>query len=385
MDFSLSSEHQALKDMSRRFVETEFPREKILQWVHDKVEPPRETFLKLGELGVFGFLLPPEYSGLEKVDPTGMVVFVEELSRASSALATHYGRAAVIVGPQIARFASQQQKDLVLPKVVRGEVQLALCLTETEAGSDAAAISTRAEEQADGSYLINGTKMYNSQIESAGFAVIAARTDPDKPKHDGITLFLVENPGQRPEIEYHRIETLGMAMIPTYSIAFNDLHVPADAIIGGRGNGWQGLLGGLDNERFYHGAIGVGAAQGIIDMVLDYVNQRIAFGRPLGRLQAIRHKLVDMQMAVDSARLLTYRAAWKLENDGSCHREASMAKVAGAEAYMMVAHQGLQLLGGFGYSVASGLPMHFADAKLFEIGGGAMEIQRNIIAKEMGL
>jgi len=371
--------------MSRRFVETEFPREKILQWVRDKVEPPREAFLKLGELGVFGFLLPPEYSGLEKVDPTGMVVFVEELSRASSALSTHYGRAAVIVGPQIARFASQAQKDLVLPKVVRGEVQLALCLTEAEAGSDAAAISTRAEEQPDGSYLINGTKMFNSQIESAGFAVIAARTDPDKPKHEGITLFLVENPGQRPEIEYHRIETLGLAMIPTYSIAFNDLRVPADAVIGGRGNGWKGLLGGLDNERFYHGAIGVGAAQGIIDLVLDYVNQRIAFGKPLGRLQAVRHKLVDMQMAVDSARLLTYRAAWKLEHEGSCHKEASMAKVAGAEAYMMVSHQGIQLLGGFGYSVESGLPMHFADAKMFEIGGGAMEIQRNIIAKEMGL
>ncbi|MDP6345462.1 MAG: acyl-CoA dehydrogenase family protein [Alphaproteobacteria bacterium] len=385
MDFSLSPEHQALRDMSRRFVETEFPREKILQWVRDKVEPPRETFLKLGELGVFGFLLPPEYSGLDRIDPTGMVVFVEELSRASSALATHYGRAAVIVGPQIARFGSQAQKDLVLPKVARGEVQLALCLTEAQAGSDAAAIATRAEEQPDGSYLINGTKMFNSQIESAGFAVIAARTDPDKPRHEGITLFLVEDPGQRPEIEYHRIETLGMAMIPTYSIAFNDLRLPPEAIIGERGGGWRGLLGGLDNERFYHGAIGVGAAQGIIDLVIDYVNQRVAFGRPLGRLQAVRHKIVDMQMAVDAARLFTYRAAWQLEQMGSCHKEASMAKIAGAEAYMKVSHQGLQLLGGFGYSVESGLPMHFADAKLFEIGGGAVEVQRNIIAKEMGL
>jgi len=385
MDFCLTSEHQALQDMSRRFVETEFPREKILQWVRDKVEPPRKIFLKMGELGVFGFLLPPEYSGLDKIDPTGMVVFVEELSRASSALSTHYGRAAVIVGPQIARFGSKAQKDLVLPKVVRGEVQLALCLTEAGAGSDAAAISTKAEQQPDGSYLINGTKMYNSQIESAGFAVIAARTDPDKPKHDGITLFLVENPGSNPAIEYHRIDTLGLAMIPTYSVAFNNLRVPAEAIVGERGMGWQCLLGGLDNERFYHGAIGVGAAQGIIDLVIEYVNQRIAFGKPLGKLQAVRHKIVDMQMAVDSARLLTYQAAWKLENVGSCHKEASMAKVAGSEAYMKVSHQGIQLLGGFGYSVESGLPMHFADAKMFEIGGGAMEIQRNIIAKEMGL
>ena len=106
MDFALSEEHQALKDMSRRFVEKEFPKEKIVQWVADKVEPPQEVFEQLGALGVYGFLLPPEYSGLEKVDPTGMVVFVEELARASSALATHYGRAAVIVGPQIARFGT---------------------------------------------------------------------------------------------------------------------------------------------------------------------------------------------------------------------------------------------------------------------------------------
>ncbi|MBZ0325602.1 MAG: acyl-CoA/acyl-ACP dehydrogenase, partial [Alphaproteobacteria bacterium] len=217
MDFGLSPEHEALRDTTRRFVQQHFPREKVLQWVRDKVEPPRETFLKLGELGVFGLMLPPEYSGLEKVDPTGMVVFVEELSRASSALSTHYGRAAVIVAPQIAKFASKAQKDAVLPKVVRGEIQLGFFLTEPEAGSDAANVSTRAEEQPDGSFLVNGTKIFNSQVESAGFAVLAARTDPDKPKHEGITLFLIEEPGKRPEIHYSRIETLGLAMIPTYN------------------------------------------------------------------------------------------------------------------------------------------------------------------------
>jgi len=385
MDFGLSPEHEALRDTTRRFVQQHFPREKVLQWVRDKVEPPRETFLKLGELGVFGLMLPPEYSGLEKVDPTGMVVFVEELSRASSALSTHYGRAAVIVAPQIAKFASKAQKDAVLPKVVRGEIQLGFFLTEPEAGSDAANVSTRAEEQPDGSFLVNGTKIFNSQVESAGFAVLAARTDPDKPKHEGITLFLIEEPGKRPEIHYSRIETLGLAMIPTYNVSFDNLRLPADAIIGKRGGGWKALLNGLDYERFYHGAIGVGASQAIVDQVVEYVNQRIAFGKPLGRLQAIRHKIADMQLAVDAARLLTYRAAWKLEREGSCHREASMAKVAGAETYMRVSHQGIQLLGGYGYSVESGLPMHFADAKLFEIGGGAMEVQRNIIAKEMGL
>lgn len=385
MDFSLSPEHQALKETARRFVEAEFPREKILKWVADKVEPPREAFLKLGEMGVFGLMLPPEYSGLDKMDPTAMVVFVEELSRASSALATHYGRAAVIVAPQIAKFGTKKQKDAVLPRVVRGEIQLALCLTEPNAGSDAAAISTRAVEQPDGSFLINGSKIYNSQIETAGFAVIAARTDPNKAKHEGITLFLVENPGAHPAIHYHRIDMLGMAMIPTFTVNFDDLRVPADAILGTRDKGWQGLLSGLDYERFYHGAIGVGAGQAVIDQVIHYVNDREAFGRPLGRLQAIRHKIADMQMAIDAARLLTYRAAWKLENEGSCHLEASMAKVAGCEAYMKVAHQGVQLLGGYGYSIDSGLPMHFADAKLFEIGGGAMEVQRNIIAKELGL
>ncbi len=383
MDFTLGAEHEILQATARRFVERELPRERVLEWVRARVEPPREVFRKLGELGMYGFLIPAAWGGADAPDPVGLAVVVEQLARASSALVTIYGRAAVICGPLLAAFGSEEQKELVLPRLVRGEVVFSLALTEPDAGSDAAALRCEAVAQPDGSYLIRGSKMFITQAASADFQILAARTGPDR--HRGITLFLLEKPGSIPGVECRRIDTLGLAIAPTYAVTYDEVRVPAASVVGAPGRGWEALLHGLDMERFYHGAIAAGASQAIVDEVVRYVRQRVQFGRPLGAFQAVRHRLADMQTRVDAARLLTYRAADALRRGGSARREASMAKLAGAETYMAVAHDGLQLLGGFGYSVESGLPMHFADAKLFEIGGGTTEIQRNIIAKTMGL
>ncbi len=385
MDFELSEEQRAIAETTRRFVEKEMPRQQVLKWVRDKVEPPQELFKKLGKMGYYGFLLPEAYSGLEKPDPMGMLAFVEQFARASSAITTAWGRAAVILAPLVAKFGTQAQKDLVLPKVMAGEVFMALGLTEPGSGSDAASLRTTAVKRADGNWVVNGEKLYCSQAQSAGFLILAARTDPSAVKQEGISTFLIENPGKNPAIELTRIETMGLATVPTFSANFRDLVLPPSAMIGQENKGWQCVLGGLDNERLYHGAIGVGASQAIIDEVVTYLKQRVQFGKPLSKLQSVRHKIVDMQLRVEAARLLVYRGASVLEKTGACHNEASFAKVAGAECYMHCAYTGLHLLGGYGYTVDSGLPMHFQDAKLFEIGGGAMEVQRDIIARGMGL
>lgn len=385
MDFDLSEEQRAISENTRRFVEKELPRQQVLSWVRDKVEPPQALFRKLGAMGYYGFLLPEPYSGLERTDPMGMLAFVEQFARASAALTTAWGRVAVILAPMVARFGTQAQKDLVLPKVMAGEVFMALGLTEPESGSDAASLRTSAVQRSDGNWVINGEKLYCSQAKSAGFLILAVRTDPAAIKQEGISTFLIENPGNNPAIEMTRIETMGLAMVPTFSVHLRDLVLPPSAMIGPQNKGWQCVLGGLDNERLYHGAIGVGASQAIIDEVVAYLKQRVQFGKPLSKLQSVRHKIVDMQLRVEAARLLVYRGASVLEKTGSCHAEASFAKVAGAECYMHCAYTGLHLLGGYGYTVDSGLPMHFQDAKLFEIGGGAMEVQRDIIARGMGL
>ena len=385
MDFEFSPEQSAIAETTRRFVEKEMPRRKVLQWVRDKVEPPQELFEKLGALGYYGFLLPEAYSGLERPDPMGMLAFVEQFARASAAVTTAWGRAAVILAPLVAKFGSPEQKDLVLPRVMRGEVFMALGLTEPGSGSDAASLRTTAVRRPDGCWVINGEKLYCSQAKSAGFLILAARTNPKVAKQEGISTFLVQDPGRNPSIELTRIETMGLGPVPTFSMHLRNLVLPPDALIGEEHKGWQCVLGGLDNERLYHGAIGVGASQAIIDEVVAYVNQREQFGKPLSKLQSVRHKIVDMQLRVEAARLLVYRGASVLDRTGSCHNEASFAKVAGAECYMHCAYTGLQLLGGYGYTVDSGLPMHFQDAKLFEIGGGAMEVQRDIIARGLGL
>ena len=178
---------------------------------------------------------------------------------------------------------------------------------------------------------------------------------------------------------------MGMAVAPTYAISITDLRVSAHALVGVENEGWQQMLHGLDLERLYHGAIGVGASKGIIDEVIAHVKTRIQFGKPLSKLQAVRHKIVDMQMRVEAARMFTYRGAAALAATGRCHAEASYAKVSGAETYMHCAYTGQHLMGGYGYCIDSGMPMHLTDAPVFEIGGGGMEIQRDIIARALGL
>lgn len=385
MDFELIEEQIAIRDSARRFVRNELPRTRVLQWVSEKVEPPRSLFRKIGEMGMYGFLLPARYSGLDAIDPIGMLTFVEQLARASSSLTTIYGRSGVILGPLIANFGTAAQQDLVLPKVVAGDAFMSMALTESESGSDAASLRTMAVRQSDGSFLINGSKLYTTQAKSADFLILAARTDPTAIKQKGISLFLIENPGANPAIECRRLETMGMAVAPTFSLSITDLRVPAEALIGLENHGWQHMLHGLDLERLYHGAIGVGASQGIIEDVIAHVQQRVQFGQPLSKLQSVRHKIVDMQMRVEAARMFTYRGAAVLAKTGACTTEASYAKVSGAETYMHCAYTGQHLLGGFGYCIDSGMPMHMCDAPVFEIGGGAMEVQRDIIARNMKL
>lgn len=385
MDFELSEEQLAIRETAHRFVKQELPRNQVLEWVKDRAEPPRALFRKLGEMGMYTFLLPQKYGGQDAIDPAGMLVFVEQLARASSSLTTVYGRSAVILGPLIANFGTPEQQDLILPKVATGEAFMSMALTESEAGSDAASLRTRAVREADGSWLINGSKLYCTQAASADFLILCARTDPDAIKQRGISLFLVEKPAANPAIECRKLDTMGMCLAPTFSLSITDLRLPTTALVGGENQGWQHMLHGLDLERLYHGAIGVGAAQGIVDDVIAHVKQREQFGKPLGKLQSVRHKIVDMQMRIEAARMFTFRGAAVLAKTGQCHKEASYAKISGAETFMHCAYTGQHLMGGYGYCLESGMPMHMSDAPVFEIGGGAMEVQRDILARELGL
>lgn len=385
MEFELNAEQLAIQETAMRFVKKELPRAQVLRWVKERVEPPRALFRKIGDLGMYTFLMPPKYGGQDAIDPAGMLTFVEQLARASSSLTTVYGRSGVILGPLIANFGSSAQQELVLPKVAAGEAFMSMALTESEAGSDAASLRTRAIRQPDGSWLINGSKLYCTQAGGADFLILCARTDPDVVKQRGISLFLIEKPAANPAIECRRLDTMGMQLAPTFSLSITDLRVPANSLIGIENEGWQHMLHGLDLERLYHGAIGVGAAQGIIDDVIVHVKQREQFGKPLGKLQSVRHKIVDMQMRVEAARMFTYKGAAALAKTGHCHKEASYAKISGAETYMHCAYTGQHLLGGYGYCLESGMPMHMSDAPVFEIGGGAMEVQRDILARALGL
>jgi alkylation response protein AidB-like acyl-CoA dehydrogenase len=216
----------------------------------------------------------------------------------------------------------------------------------------------------------------------ADFIYTAARTDKKAPKHKGISTFLV--PREAPGLEIRGIKKLGHKTMSLSDVFFTETPVPEGNLVGNLNEGWINILHNIGRERFYLSAICVGAAQAVLDTAIQYSKERTQFGKPIGRFQLIKEKLVNMQMEIDAARLLMYRTAWRIQEGLPYAKEASIAKLFGSEAYMRAATQGMQILGGYGYTMEYDMQRHFRDAKMYEIGGGTSEIQRLIIGREMG-
>lgn len=381
MDFGFSQEQKMLRDTVRDFVRRECPREYVRSIDESDEFPSDEIFHKMGRLGWFGLPFAEKYGGTAG-DPIDILIVVEELAHGSMVVASGYGRVLLVCGLGIYRAGTEEQKQYYIPRLARGELKLAVALTEAESGSDAAALKTTAIPDGD-DYVINGTKMFVTQARQADYVLVSTRTDRDAPKHKGITTFIVDPHG--PGVTLRKIEKLGLHGLPTYEMHLENVRVPKFNMLGGLNEGWQNTLKSLDMERMYIGALCTGAAQAALDLALEYAKQRQQFGRPIGKFQTMQHKFADLQLAIDSARLLAHRVAWMLKESLPCSKESSMAKLAASETFMKVALEGVQILGGYGYSKEYDMERYFRDAKIYTIGGGTSEIQRNVIAREMGL
>jgi len=212
---------------------------------------------------------------------------------------------------------------------------------------------------------------------------IAVRTNKDVPKHQGISMFLIDP--KSPGIEIRKIRTLGRRMIHATEIFLEDVRVPKENLVGELNGGWKVLLSGLELERLFACAGYVGNAQTVVDVALQHAKERVQFGRPIGTFQAIGHMLADMQTEVDAARLLTYRAAWMIDQGIPCMKEVSMAKLFGSETFARLTNQGMQIMGGYGYSMEYDMQRYFRDARIVTVAAGSSQMQRTIIAREMGL
>jgi alkylation response protein AidB-like acyl-CoA dehydrogenase len=311
-----------------------------------------------------------------------LAIMLEEIGRHFEELGMWVFRTLTYGGYAVMKHGSREQKETLLPKVARGELSFCFGLTEPHAGSDAASITTRAVREGD-HFVIRGQKVFTSGMDISDYCLLVTRTTASDKKHQGITCFLVDT--KLPGIDVRRIETLGQRAIRTTQVFYSDVKVPASAVLGEVDKGWEAVDAYLWYERLCLSAARTGAATAAFDYALDYAKNREQFGQPIGKFQAISHKLADMKVMLDVSRMLVYRFAWLMSEGQATRSDAAVLKLYTGESYKAVSDMGLQILGGYGYCMEYPLQRFFRDSRLATIGAGTSEIQKNIIARGLGL
>lgn len=379
MDLALSEEQLALQRTVREFL-TSYCTKRWFDDVEREAAYPYELYERFVALGLFGLGIPEELGGYGggQLD-VGLVA--EQMGRFGGSVVFTWFPTAVFGAQTILAAADEKMRNRLLPAMAAGQVRTAFALTEPEAGSDAASIRTRARYD-DGSWVIDGAKTWSSGALAAHYLVLTARTG-EAAGAGALTLFLVDT--ATPGLTMRSIPTLGHRAVASCEIGLSGVRVPADAVIGEVGGAWRGLSRALDTERLGVGAVCTGLAQRCTDLALEYGLNRRQFGRPIASFQAIGHLLAEMETETEAARLLTRAAAWRADTGLPFSREASMAKAYATECGTRTATRAMQVFGGYGYSTEYEIERFYREAKLYEVAGGATQIQRNIIARHMGI
>jgi butyryl-CoA dehydrogenase len=392
MDLSLNDHQKLIRDTVRQFMENEV-RPSVRQRDREG-RFPAEEIKKLAELGCCGMLVPEEWGG-PGLDTISYVLMLEEVARVDAAIATSLGVTNSAVQVPLLAFGTDAQKKGYLRRLATGEILGSFCLTEPQAGSDAAGIQATAKRDPnagaglqpgaadDGIYRLNGTKTWVSNGSVAGVFIVFAKTDPDA-GGKGISAFLVE-PGFKGFRVGRHEEKMGQHSSPSVEIILNDCEVPAQNRLGEQGQGLKIALSALDGGRIGIAGLAVGLAQGALDAAAKYAKQRRAFGKTISDFQAIQWMLADMQTEVEAARGLVYYAAWLKDSGGPMGAAASKAKLYASEMVNRVAAKAVQIHGSVGYSRETDVERMYRDARVITIYEGTSEVQRMIIARDLGL
>ncbi|HUE42835.1 MAG TPA: acyl-CoA dehydrogenase family protein [Candidatus Sulfotelmatobacter sp.] len=383
MDFSLNDHQKLIRDTVRQFMENEV-RPSVKQRDREGRFATAEI-QKLAELGCCGMLMPEQWGG-PGLDAISYVLMIEEVARIDAAMATSLSVTNSAVQVPLLNFGNDTQKEKYLHRLAAGEILGSFCLTEPQAGSDAAGLQTRATRAAnapDAPYILNGTKTWVSNGSVADVFIVFAKTDPDA-GGKGITAFLVE-PGYKGFRVGRHEEKMGQHSSPSVEIILNDCEVPAENRVGDQGQGLKIALSALDNGRIGIAAQAVGVGQGALEAATTFAKQRRAFGKNIAEFQAIQWMLADMQTEIEAARGLTHHAAWLKDSGSRMGSAASKAKLYATEMANRVAAKAVQIHGSVGYSRETDVERIYRDARVMTIYEGTSEIQRVIIARELGL
>ncbi|HEY8474745.1 MAG TPA: acyl-CoA dehydrogenase family protein [Natronosporangium sp.] len=380
----LNEEHEALRETVR-----EFAREVVAPVIGKHYEDhtfPYEIVRQMGKLGLFGLPFPEEVGGMGG-DYLALCLALEELARVDSSVAITLEAAVSLGAMPIYRYGTPAQKERWLPKLVTGEALAGFGLTEPGGGSDAAATQTKAVLDEDrGEWVINGSKVFitNSGTDITSLVTVTAvtGTTPDGGKEISTIIVPSGTPGFIVQPGYSKV---GWCASDTHELHFDDCRVPAENLLGKRGRGFAQFLSILDEGRIAIAALAVGLAQGCVDESLRYAKQREAFGRPIGEFQAIQFAIADMEVRAHTARLAYYDAARRLMAGEPFKRQAAIAKLYASECAVDNARQATQIHGGYGFMNEFPVARFWRDSKILEIGEGTSEIQRMVIARDLGL
>jgi len=374
-----NEEHQAIREAIRDFATREIAPK--AHEVDQSARFPIETFKELGKLGYLGLPIGAEYGGAG-ADYRSYVIAVEEIGRACGSTGLSYAAHVSLGSNPIYMFGTEAQKKKYLPKLATGEHIGCWALTEPGTGSDASSQKTTAKRVGD-HYVLNGTKQFITNATDADTAIIMAMTDRSQGSK-GISSFVVEK--GTPGFFVSKVEKkLGMRGSPTASLTFEDCKIPVENMLGAEGEGYKQALMTLGGGRLSIGALALGIAQAAVDASITYAKQREAFGQPIGKFQMIQSFLADMVTQVAAARLMLYHAAYLKDHGKKVILEGSQAKLYASEVASKVANMCVQIHGGYGYIVDFPAERFLRDAKLCEIGEGTYEIQRLVIARQLGL
>jgi alkylation response protein AidB-like acyl-CoA dehydrogenase len=379
MSVPLTEETELLRESARGFVQKECSEWMALEWDRDGVYP-KHVFDKIAELGWYGVgLAHPEWGIGGALE---LMVVSEELGRGSTDLVACFSLTSSALRTLVAHGTPEQQERWV-PPALDGAIRFSVAVTEPGAGSDAAALATTARRDGD-DYVVRGQKTF---CEAAGLpdttVQLYVRTDGEAAKHRGISMLLLDP--SLPGVTVRKLPTMGRRITGVYEIFLDDVRVPAEHLVGPENGGWKVLVSDLALERLIISAGFVGATFQVLDDTLAYVKERDQFGKPIGAFQAVSHPIVDLYTRAEAIRLLVYHGAQLHDAGKPYEKEASMAKAAAAELYADTTRAAMQLHGGYAYITEHPLTMHYQDSVIATVAGGASQIQRNIVAKLLGL
>jgi acyl-CoA dehydrogenase len=383
MDFSLSEEQSAFRDMVRRWVNAEAPKDWMRELEADEENYPYALWDKLKEQGFFGIGIPEEWGGLGG-DVVTQMIFAREFSRTAGGLLWVWGLTSFGGAKNISAVGTAEQKERWLRPMAAGDLRVSLSMTEPDGGTDVLGAMKTFATKVEGGWTIDGAKMWTTGAKAADRLLVLARSDKTvEKKHHGLTMFFVD--AKSPGISATLLPKLGMRAMGSCSVNYDNVFVPDCDVLGEPGKAWSAMLPTLNNERIMVGAQCLGAIDGVLEDALDYMKTRKAFGGIIGRFQALQHYVADIATWQQTTELLLYYVSQLQANDRPCGVEANMLKMVATENAVKAADLGIQILGGMGYSAETDMQRYWRDHRILRMTPISNEMVRNSIAESLGL